>query len=872
MIYILIAIIIVLAIKYNDLKIELESLKKANNRLNNDNNYCPHCGYDLRTNKELSTTERAININQSTPVTASKVKPKIEMSEKEIKNSTILVTGAVLILIAAIVFLTSTWNTTLDIVKTIIVFLMFLVFLGSSFIADKYLHIKQTSKVFLYLALSYLPLVFLSVSLFHLLGDYLSINGEGKYIYLFISSCTLSIIYYYIMKKKKDLFFSIGSILFQILSIILLSLSFTSNITLVFILLSLYILALHYLYDKKNYYFSPLTHNRINTSLTIGTAVASLFFFTEYNLSISLDFSLIVYLITMYFNHYYLLVKEKENQEVFSYSGPIHILLTMLFSAYVLNGDFVTYQLLLITGIIISYFIDYSFNNNRITLGNYITSSIFYILMYIISISFENAIPSYILMLLYGLLVLLTVKYIDKYNMELSNIVFIPFYIFIVDLVLSLKLNVAIISIISLLVLVISNSFKNDNTQLVKSLRTTSFAFTIIGYLLNAMNTVHGYTVIIILSIIYVAVYYSLFIFNKKNIYQITSYTFVITSFFFISLSRQDIELYSYIVPASSLIVFLLELLVSNPSSKKYLKTLLIIGLISLIIPSNSLLTIVFYLVLTILFVLFVYDNKESENLLYIPLLSYSFYCLNNNYIVLGVPVQLLLSVLLILYLLSSFVLTKKTIYIPLSLIHVFVVLMTNNFNKYINILLLIICFSIYYYFVNQEKHKDIFKAGLYILITILIRFIIKDVNLESITLLRVGIYVISFILLSRNIIKKYSSTDYKIAEYVVLSILYLFAIGVYETELNGMLFVFLLLVLSIFGYLKRWGPIFLVSLVFIIINTFILTRLFWLSLPWWVYLLLVGSILIAFAVNNELHEKENYKNKLKDMADKIDL
>ena len=33
-----------------------------------------------------------------------------------------------------------------------------------------------------------------------------------------------------------------------------------------------------------------------------------------------------------------------------------------------------------------------------------------------------------------------------------------------------------------------------------------------------------------------------------------------------------------------------------------------------------------------------------------------------------------------------------------------------------------------------------------------------------------------------------------------------------------------------------------------------------------------IVEILIAFAVNNELHEKDNYKNKLKDIADKIDL
>ena len=875
MTFILIIIIIVLAIKYNDLKIELESLKRINNNnssdSNNDNNYCPNCGFDLRGNKTPEPIKLANNniINQ-TPVIVPNSKPKNEMSEKEIKNSTILVTGAILILIAAIVFLTSTWNTTLDLVKTFIVFFMFLVFLGSSFIADKYLHIKQTSKVFLYLALSYLPLVFLSVSLFHLLGDYLSISGEGKYIYLFLSSCILSIIYYYIMKKKNDIFFSIGSILFQILSIVLLSLVFTSNITIIFILLSIYNLLLHYLYDKKNYYFSQLTHNRINISLTIATAIASLFFLTEYSQIVPLDFSLIVYLIIMYFNHYYLLIKEKNNQELFSYSGPIHILITMLISAYVLNGDFITYQLLIITGIIISYFVDYIFYN-KITFGNFLISSIFYILMYFLSISFESIIPSYLLILLYGFLVLLTIKYISKYNNELCNIVFIPFCVFLVDLVFSLKLDVAIIPIISLLVLIISNLLKSDNNQLIKSLKNTSFIFTIISYLLNIFNISEGYSLLIILSIIFAITYYILFLYNKENVYQITSYSFIISSFFFISLSQQDLELYSYIIPASSLVVYILELFVSNPSSKSFLKLLLITSFICLIIPSNPLLTIILYLVLTILFVIFVYDNKESENLFYIPLISYSIYCLNNDFILFEIPIHLLLSILLIVYLLISFVLTKKNIFIPLSLIHVFVLLMAYDLNKYIDIFLLIICFSIYYYFANQEKPKDFFKAGLYILITILLRFIIRDTNLESITLLRVGIYVISFITISRSIIKKYSM-DYKIAEYIVLSVLYLFAIGIYKTELNGMLFVFLLLVLSILGYLKRWGPVFLISLSFIVINTFILTRLFWLSLPWWVYLLLIGSILIAFAVNNELHEKDNYKNKLKDIADKIDL
>ena len=110
MTFILIIIIIVLAIKYNDLKIELENLKRINNNnnSNNDNNYCPNCGFDLRGNKHPEPIKMVNNnIINPTPVIVPNSKPKNEMSEKEIKNSTILVTGAILILIAAIVFLTS---------------------------------------------------------------------------------------------------------------------------------------------------------------------------------------------------------------------------------------------------------------------------------------------------------------------------------------------------------------------------------------------------------------------------------------------------------------------------------------------------------------------------------------------------------------------------------------------------------------------------------------------------------------------------------------------------------------------------------------------------------------------------------------------
>ena len=225
---------------------------------------------------------------------------------------------------------------------------MFIVFLGASFIADKYLKIPQTSKVFLYLALSYLPLVLLSTSLFHLLGDYLSIAGEGRYIYLFISSIILSIIYYYIMRKKKDIFFAIGSLIFQVISTILLSLIFTNNITIIFILLALYNIIFYYFYNGEKYYYSKTAHNLINITLTLSTTISSIFFLTGYNLFIKLDIFLIIYILLMYYNHYNLVIKADYNYDnklkIFRYTSPIHILIASLLVGYIFNVEFSIYN------------------------------------------------------------------------------------------------------------------------------------------------------------------------------------------------------------------------------------------------------------------------------------------------------------------------------------------------------------------------------------------------------------------------------------------------------------------------------------------------------------------------------------------------
>ena len=103
---------------------------------------------------------------------------------------------------------------------------------------------------------------------------------------------------------------------------------------------------------------------------------------------------------------------------------------------------------------------------------------------------------------------------------------------------------------------------------------------------------------------------------------------------------------------------------------------------------------------------------------------------------------------------------------------------------------------------------------------------------------------------------------------------IYLYAISIYTSEADGILFVLFIVALVMYSYKKKYGAIFIVSIMAILINAILLTREFWISIPWWMYLLLVGGILIGFAIKNESDDKKekiNVGNVIKNLKDKIE-
>ncbi|HAB67423.1 MAG TPA: hypothetical protein DCE23_08660, partial [Firmicutes bacterium] len=235
-------------------------LLDQNRKLNNENNtlkkmkespkrpflsFCPKCGCNLNE-YSAPNIKAQLKVNPNIEINNQKqeeIKTKINsLTKEEQKNNLILIIGAILIVLSAIIFLLSTWATSGNVTKTIIIFLMLIIFLAISKISESVFNLKQTAKVFFYISLCYLPISLLSISLFGLFGHYLSIYGSGKYIYFSLSCLITSIIYLLIKEKHDSIFLKTITEMFLYATIIFTSISITTNIFIESLIFIIYII------------------------------------------------------------------------------------------------------------------------------------------------------------------------------------------------------------------------------------------------------------------------------------------------------------------------------------------------------------------------------------------------------------------------------------------------------------------------------------------------------------------------------------------------------------------------------------------------------------------------------------------------------
>jgi len=222
-------------------------------------------------NVAYEKSELEINKNQE--------KPDINSFSEQVKRNTyILISGAFLVVLSAIVFLTSSWGIIPNMAKTGILLSLFAFFLGFSKLAEKKFELPKTGETFFNIAMAYLPICILSMSLLKTVGDFFSIDGEGRFIFLSSSFLITTLIYYinYLKTKSKNLF--IGSLISGFSTIVLGTLIFTSNIVNIAIVLLSYDLLQKILYTFSNKKMEKEHLNIINFVNIICSIIFILFF------------------------------------------------------------------------------------------------------------------------------------------------------------------------------------------------------------------------------------------------------------------------------------------------------------------------------------------------------------------------------------------------------------------------------------------------------------------------------------------------------------------------------------------------------------------------------------------------------------------
>lgn len=139
-----------------------------------------------------------------------KLKPVKKLSDEQIRERNItwlLNLGVILLLIGGLYVATSNWATMTSMTKAGSIGLISMLFYGISFVSKRILHIDKTAFAFIVLGSLFLPIFLLSIGWFELLGPYLSVFGEGRYLFGMISSFLVLPVYVLLAQRLSSRLF-----------------------------------------------------------------------------------------------------------------------------------------------------------------------------------------------------------------------------------------------------------------------------------------------------------------------------------------------------------------------------------------------------------------------------------------------------------------------------------------------------------------------------------------------------------------------------------------------------------------------------------------------------------------------------------------
>lgn len=343
------------------------------------------------------------------------------------------------------------------------------------------------------------------------------------------------------------------------------------------------------------------------------------------------------------------------------------------------------------------------------------------------------------------------------------------------------------------------------------------------------------------------ALYTIMFMMSKEWMYKALSYIMFALIFVDICNITELYQFQKYIPLIMVLIIYGIEFIFESLKDKS--SPVLII--IAMIISTLTLVETYFVIIPVLLMYIYTKLEKLPDELNAITLvLGLSFFEL---------PSELLAKIIMLVFVLgltiASVLKNKFNLYTVFSLIYLFLAGIIFEFDGLIIFGSLAVWSILHYVFTkNTKKHFYKLMAVVSVLGTYLEALHHLDVEYTSMYIL--GFYL--FIMCISRVLYNWEKHKLEPVECVLFGILTFIAICISNAATDGVILIISLLILGIMSFAKKWKPYMYSSIISMVICILILTYEYWTQIPWYIYILLVGLVLILYAMFDEKKKQTN--------------
>ena len=813
--------------------------------------------------------------------------------------------GVFLIILSSIIFATSTWKLYSNFIKVLILGGETLLFFVLGILLKYVFKVKKTGNALTLISTILLPTTFLCAGYFNLFGNLFSLTGKYSTLFLsvtFLMEALVTLIRKNIIKSNKYLF----SLICFFAGIFLLIYGIIKNVCLTFVITSFVLMLINIF---KNKIFNNLKEFNIFNILVSIIFTFAYFYFSFYQLfsnNLLLEkLYLVFFIISLSLN--FIISRPKDNEVLNIFSVLYETMLVIWFVMF--SKNLLTSSFAFVISGLISYIVYYISNNNYVKTTSVIVSYIQGFLgIFIICFVKECVIMAPIISFIY--IVLTFIGSLNKDKLKIINIIFEPIYLIMLAIGILIQpfiiKNIKAIDVIMVInaCLIIATIVSTIRKNKVKNcyliiLIIGLFIQSLCSYFSSVMYFVTAF-IMYLLLIIYSLMSKDEFSKNLLDALCILSlssvliglnkYTLIsslittILLIIFSILNKTNNKKYLYLSLVSIPIIMIISNLSFNYSIKKDLSMIILIpslliltrkflnalkendkivlefifiSALALSITSPSIMfiyLILLYVVALLLKKEYTLSSKTYFNYLIffsiISFLNVSADKLDNLYMI-GIITLLVINQILFRILYEKRNIIFEAFHSIISLVLIICLINNLGFNNFISSIISIILFIILYLIYADERMKYTVISFIIYPLNLLLKTI--DVNVIK-DILSLFIYMIPITLLLRKVFNVEEDVSNRI-EGVILSLM--FVMFIFNINLQVGLTLGIISVLSIIiGLVFKYKSYNITGYVTLVLTVIIQTFELWGKMPWWVYLLITGIILVVLAALRESKKK----------------